>query len=116
MSVSSMISEKKRYRQYKARTKALPANYLAALEAIERYTTYFGGITKGDIVMDMLEALAELFEQGAADGTSIRELVGQDPVDFAETFLANYAGGQWINKERTRLIEAIDRIEQGEQP
>ena len=30
-------------------------------------------------------------------------------MEFAETFLQNYSEGQWINKERERLINAIDR-------
>ena len=70
---------------------------------------YFGAITKGDILVSMLEDLADLFEQSAANGTPIREIVGQDPVEFAETFLQNYSEGQWINKERERLTSAIDR-------
>ena len=41
----------------------------------------------------MLEDLADLFEQAAADGTPIREIVGEDPVEFAETFLQNYSKG-----------------------
>jgi DNA-binding ferritin-like protein (Dps family) len=103
------LGEKKRWRGYKARTQQLPANYRAAIEALERYLTYFGAITRGDILMSMLEDLADLFEQSAADGTPIRAIVGDDPVEFAETFLRNYAEGQWINKERARLAEAIDR-------
>ncbi len=109
MTISKMITDKRRYRQYKARTKQLPANYHAAIEALERYLTYFGAITKGDVLMSMLEDLADLFEQSAASGTSVRDVVGQDPVEFAETFLQNYSEGQWINKERERLTDAIDR-------
>ncbi len=103
------FGDKKRWRAYKARTRQLPANYRAAIEALERYLTYFGAITKGDVLMSMLEDLADLFEQSAANGTPIRSIVGDDPVEFAETFLRNYAEGQWINKERARLTEAIDR-------
>ena len=109
MTISKMITDKRRYRHYKARTKQLPANYHAAIEALERYLTYFGAITKGDVLMSMLEDLADLFEQSAASGTSVRDVVGQDPVEFAETFLQNYSEGQWINKERERLTDAIDR-------
>jgi DNA-binding ferritin-like protein (Dps family) len=103
------LGDKKRWRAYKARTKQLPASYRTAIEALERYLTYFGAITKGDVLMSMLEDLADLFEQSAANGTPIRAIVGDDPVEFAEEFLRNYAEGQWINKERARLIEAIAR-------
>ncbi len=107
--VAGSFGDKKRWRAYKTRTRQLPANYRAAIEALERYLMYLGAITKGDVLMSMLEDLADLFEQSAAQGTPIRAIVGDDPVEFAETFLRNYADGQWINKERTRLTEAIER-------
>jgi len=107
--VTGSLEQKKRYRQYKARTKQLPANYRSAVDALERYLMYFGSITRGETLVSMLEDLADLFEQSAANGTQIREIVGEDPVEFAETFLQNYSEGQWINKERERLTSAIDR-------
>jgi len=107
--VTGSLEQKKRYRQYKARTKQLPASYRTAIDALDRYLMYFGAITRGDTLVSMLEDLADLFEQSAANGTPIREIVGEDPVEFAETFLQNYSEGQWINKERERLINAIDR-------
>jgi DNA-binding ferritin-like protein (Dps family) len=107
--VTGSLEEKKRYKQYKARKEQLPANYHTAIDALERYLTYFGSITKGDILVSMLEDLADLFEQSAANGTPIRAIVGENPVEFAETFLQNYSEGQWINKERERLTNAIDR-------
>jgi DNA-binding ferritin-like protein (Dps family) len=107
--ITGSIEQKRQYQQYKARTKQLPENYHAAIDALERYLMYFGAITKGDVLVSMLEDLADLFEQSVADETPIREVVGEDPVEFAETFLQNYSEGQWIKKERERLTEAIDR-------
>ena len=101
--LTGSLEQKKRYRQYKARTKLLPANYRTAIDALDRYLMYFGAITKGDTLMSMLEDLADLFEQSATNGTPIRAVVGENPVEFAETFLQNYSEGQWINKERQRL-------------
>ena len=108
--IAGSLEEKKRYRQYKAHTQQLPANYREAVEAIDRYLMYFGGITKGDVLVKMTEDLIDLFEQSAAIGTPIRAIVGEDPVEFVETFLENYADGRWINKERKRLIDTIDRV------
>jgi DNA-binding ferritin-like protein (Dps family) len=113
--VTGSLEQKKQYRQYKARAKQLPANYRTAIEALERYLTYFGAITKGETLVKMLEDLADLFEQSAASGTPIREVVGEDPVEFAETFLQNYSEGQWINKERKRLTQAIEGITKEEE-
>jgi DNA-binding ferritin-like protein (Dps family) len=100
---------KRRYRQCKARTRQLPGSYRSAIEALDRYLMYRGLITKGDVLVSMLDDLVDLFEQSAANGTPIREIVGEDPVEFAEAFVRNYSEGQWINKERERLIKAIDR-------
>jgi len=100
------IDQKRRYRQYKARVEQLPASYRTAVEALQRYSYYFGhGTAEGGLAM--LEDLADLFEQGAANGTPVRELVGEDPVEFAEAFLRNYPEGQWIARERDRLTSAI---------
>jgi DNA-binding ferritin-like protein (Dps family) len=104
--VTGSLEQKKRYRQYKARTKQLPASYRAAVEALERYLMYFG--TGGDGTA-IYEDLVDLFEQSAADKTPIREIVGEDPVEFIEMFVQNYPKGQWIIRERKRLTTAIDR-------
>jgi DNA-binding ferritin-like protein (Dps family) len=112
--VAGLGGQKKQYRQYKARVEQLPPNYRAAAEALERYLLHAGGIAKGDVAVQMLGDLVDLFEQSAAAGVPIRDIVGDDPVEFGETFIANYAGGQWVNAERDRLIKAIDRAAAGE--
>ena len=48
-------------------------------------------------MLSMLEDLVDLFEQSAASGTPVREIVGDDPVEFADAFLRNYPQGQWID-------------------
>ena len=107
--ITGSLEEKKQYRQYKERLRQLPANYRSAAEAIERYLMYAGGIAKGDVLVRMYGDLVGLFEESAANGTPVRGIVGDDPIEFVEAFAANYADGMWINKERQRLIEAIDR-------
>jgi DNA-binding ferritin-like protein (Dps family) len=108
--VTGPLEQKKRYRQYKARVERLPAPYKAAVEALQRFSYYFGHGT-GDGGVKMLEDLADLFERGAADGTPVREIVGADPVEFAEAFMRNYPEGSWIIRERERLTKAIERAE-----
>lgn len=107
--LTGSLGDKKRYRQYKARAKQLPGGYRTAIEALDRYLMYRGLITKGDVLVAMLDDLIDLFEQSASNATPVRQIVGEDPVEFAEAFVRNYSEGQWINKERERLIKAIDR-------
>ena len=107
------IEQKRRYRQYKTRTGQLPVNYAKAINALERYMLFFGP-GKGDSLVSMLEDLADLFEQSAANETSVRAVVGEDPIEFAEAFLRNYPEGQWIGRERERLTTAISLVAGGD--
>jgi len=75
---SKVIGDKRRWRQYKARTRQLPDNYRAAVDALERYLMYLGP-ADGNSAASMFEDLADLFEQSAADGTPIRESWGKTP-------------------------------------
>ena len=40
------LGDKRRWRVYRARVTALPAGYRTTVEALERYLTYFGTVTK----------------------------------------------------------------------
>jgi DNA-binding ferritin-like protein (Dps family) len=104
--ISKVVGEKGQWREYKARARQLPASYRTAVDALERYLNYFG--TGGDGTA-LYGDLIDLFEQSAANGTPIRQIVGEDPVEFIETFVRNYPKGQWIIRERERLTNAIDR-------
>ncbi|MFI9051946.1 DUF1048 domain-containing protein [Streptomyces sp. NPDC053427] len=107
--ISKVIGPKRQWRQYKARMKQLPEDYRTTVEAIERYLMYFVP-TDGDSNASMFDDLGDLFERAAADGTSIREIVGEDPVEFAEAFVQNYSEGGYVPaRERKRLTDAITR-------
>lgn len=115
--IESMISpleQKKQYKEAKARLEALPADYRAAGAAINRYLMYFGGVTDGDTTVQMYVDLVDLWERAALDGTSIEAIVGDDPVEFAESFAQAYGGRRWIDKERLRLVQSIDAAKRGE--
>ncbi len=106
-----VIGDKKHYRAYQARIEKLPPSYRTAVAGLERYYTYLGGMSDGGSILSMLDDLATLFEQSAADGIPIREIVGDDPVEFADEFVRNYPAGRWIIKERDRLTKAIETAE-----
>jgi DNA-binding ferritin-like protein (Dps family) len=113
--VTGSLEQKKQYRRYKARIEALPEPYGGVAKALERYFMVYGGVTDGETAVKMLDDFADLWERAAADGTPVRAVVGEDPVEFAETFAQAYTGKQWIDKERARLIRAIDDAERGGQ-
>ncbi|MPV51375.1 MULTISPECIES: DUF1048 domain-containing protein [unclassified Pseudactinotalea] len=102
------LEQKKQYRVYKDRVAALPEPYRATVRAFERYLMRFGGVTDGDTLVRMLEDFADLWERAAIDHAPIVAIVGDDPVEFAETFTLAYGGARWIDKERARLQAAVD--------
>lgn len=106
--LTGSLEQKKQYKQNVARMEALPEPYAAAAKAMHRYFMYQGGVTDGDTLTTMFGDLVDLWERAAVDGTPVRDIVGDDPVDFAETFTLAYGGQRWIDKERARLQKAID--------
>lgn len=113
--LTGSLEQKKQYKKNRARIDALPEPYRATAKAFERYLMYSGGVVDGDTLITMHGDFADLWERAATDGTPIRDIVGDDPVDFAETFVQAYSGTHWIDKERTRLTKAVDDAEKGEQ-
>jgi DNA-binding ferritin-like protein (Dps family) len=109
--IAKVIGPKRRWRAYKARVRQLPENYRTTVEAIERYLMHFGPMD-GDSAASLLEDVADLFERAAADGTPIREIVGEDPVEFVEALIGNYQKGGYVTRERERLTSAIARAEE----
>ena len=113
--ITGSLEQKKQYKQYKARIEALPEPYGTAAKALQRYFMVYGGVTDGDTAVKMMGDSADLWERAAVDGTPVRAIVGEDPVEFAETFAQAYTGAHWIDKERARLTTAIDDAERAEE-
>ncbi len=111
--LAKVIGPKRAWRRYKARKAQLPSNYRTAIDAVEHYLMYAGG-GDGAGWETVFEDLVDLFEQSAAHGTPIREIVGDNPVEFVEVFIQNYPAGGWIRRERERLTSAIDRASNAE--
>ena len=105
--MSKWREEKKRYQQYKARKQQLPASYHEAIDAVERYALRFGPATGGAVVA-MLEELIEIVEQGVREGAPVRDIVGDDPVRFADDLLRKYPANPWAAKEQQRLAHTVN--------
>lgn len=101
--ITGSLADKREYRRYKERVRALPEPYRRTVVALERYVMTAGGIADGETLVIMLDELATLFEGAAADARTVGDIVGDDIVEFAEDFLAAYKDASWIAKERARL-------------
>ncbi|CAH0252066.1 DUF1048 domain-containing protein [Microbacterium foliorum] len=106
--LTGSLEQKKQYRDAKKRIESLPEPYRTVAVAQHRYSMHYGGITDGDILVQMFLDLADLWERAAVDGTPVADIVGDDAVEFAETYAQAYGGTRWIDKERSRLIAAVD--------
>jgi DNA-binding ferritin-like protein (Dps family) len=106
--VTGPLEQKKQYRKDRARIDGLPEPHRTAARAMHRYLLHCSGVTDGDTLMAMVTDLADLWERASLDGTPVREIVGDDPVDFAESFAKAYGGREWMDKERARLTQAMD--------
>ncbi len=101
--IRKLVGDKKRWRAYKARVKQLPPNYREAVEGIQRYLMFFGAFD-ADSANSLFEDVADLFERAAADGTPIREIVGDDPVEFVDALIRYYRKGRYGAREQQRLM------------
>jgi DNA-binding ferritin-like protein (Dps family) len=114
--ITGSFDDKKRWKAYKSRAAQLPQDYRAGIDAVERYLLRTGDIpTDSRLMVTMFEDLIDLFEQAAADGVPVRDVVGDEPAEFVETFARTYSDGGWVAKERERLAKSIDTAT-GEDP
>jgi len=112
--ITGSLEQKKQYKQAVARIEALPQPYRDSAQALHRYFLVQGGIVDGDTLTAMFNDFVDLWERAAADGTPIRDIVGDDPAGFADEFAAAYTGKRWIDKERKRLNASIAKAEEEE--
>ncbi|MFD4960185.1 DUF1048 domain-containing protein [Microbacterium sp. NPDC058389] len=87
MGIRDILEGKKQWRAHVARVKALPADYRIVYDELQKYYFKVGpvGIEDGTL----LSGIVDFFEQGAADGKSARELVGEDVAAFADDLIAD---------------------------
>ncbi len=111
--VTGSLEQKREYKRYRVRIDALPEPYRGVAKALQRYYMYYGGIIDPDTYLKMWADFVDLWERAAADGTPVRDIVGDNPVEFAETFAQAYTGKHWIDKERARLTKAVEDAERG---
>ena len=98
--------EKRRYRQMRARVRALPEEYRYMYNRIQRYMWNHAG---GD-GMDMIRVLADLldlFEAAAADGKRVLEVTGADVAGFCDELLATTR--TWTKHWHEALNREIDK-------
>lgn len=90
MSVRDIIDGKKKWRAHVARVKALPPDYQIVYQEIQKY--FFRVGLPGGPDGSLLAGLVDFFAEGAAAGTGVVELIGDDVAAFCDDLVKAGAG------------------------
>ena len=85
MGIQDIIEGKKQWRAHMARVKALPPDYQIVYKEIQRYLFKVGPIDLHD--GPLLSGIVDFFEEGAATGKGVLELIGDDVAAFCDELL-----------------------------
>jgi DNA-binding ferritin-like protein (Dps family) len=84
--IHDIIEGKKQWRAHMARVKALPPDYQIVYQEIQRYLFKVGGGT-------LLSGIVDFFEEGAATGQRVLELIGNDVAAFCDDLVKDSIQG-----------------------
>ncbi|GHJ98000.1 hypothetical protein SNE510_75190 [Streptomyces sp. NE5-10] len=87
MGIRDIIEGKKQWRAHKARVKALPPDYQIVYEEMQKYLFKVGPIDLPD--GPLLPGIVTFFEEGAASGKGVLELIGNDVAAFCDGLITN---------------------------
>jgi DNA-binding ferritin-like protein (Dps family) len=74
------IGDKKEWKAMERRAKALPGDYQVVYDEIKQYMWKSSGLESTDV----FKGLLDLFEEGAANGTQVLEITGDDVAAFCD--------------------------------
>jgi len=83
--IQEIVGGKKRWRAHVARVRALPPDYQIVYREMQRYLFKVGPLelTGGDL----LPGIVDFFEEGAANGKGVLELIGPDVAAFCDDLI-----------------------------
>jgi DNA-binding ferritin-like protein (Dps family) len=85
MSIQDIIEGKRQWRAHMARVKALPPDYQIVYKEIQRYLFKVGPVDLPD--GSLLSGIVDFFEEGAAAGKGVLELIGNDVAAFCDDLI-----------------------------
>jgi len=99
MGIQDIIEGKKQWRAHLARVKALPPDYRIVYLEMQKYFFKVGPVdlTEGKL----LSGIVDFFEEGAADGKRVLELIGEDVAAFCDDLIKDSRTYAEIYQEST---------------
>jgi DNA-binding ferritin-like protein (Dps family) len=83
--IRDIIEGKKQWRAHVARVKALPPDYRIVYQEMQRYLFKVGPIDLAD--GPLLPGIVDFFEEGAAAGKGVVQLIGTDVAAFTDDLI-----------------------------
>jgi DNA-binding ferritin-like protein (Dps family) len=83
--IHDIIEGKKQWRAHLARVKALPPDYRIVYQEMQKYFIKVGPVDLAD--GQLLSGIADFFEEGAAAGKGVLELIGDDVAAFCDDLI-----------------------------
>jgi len=102
--LTGVKKDKAAYRTLQRRVDALPEEYRYVFKKMQAYMLNYAGGDGMDIVA-LCDGLADMFEEGIADGKRISEIIGDDAAAFCDELICN--ANTWQDRWRTSLNESI---------
>ncbi|MFF0632901.1 DUF1048 domain-containing protein [Nocardia sp. NPDC004151] len=85
MGIRDIIEGKREWRAQVARVKALPPDYQIVYKEIQKYFFRVGPVEL--VGGSLLSGILDFFEEGAAAGTGVIELIGSDVAAFCDDLI-----------------------------
>ncbi|GAA2986095.1 DUF1048 domain-containing protein [Actinokineospora diospyrosa] len=85
MGIQDLIEGKKQWRAHMARVKALPPDYHIVYKEMQKYLFKVGPVDLLD--GPILTGIVDFFEEGAAAGKGVLQLIGPDIATFCDDLL-----------------------------
>ncbi|MFF8093055.1 DUF1048 domain-containing protein [Streptomyces sp. NPDC016675] len=85
MSIQDIVEGKKQWRAHVARVKALPPDYRIVYREMQKYLFKVGPVSLSD--GPLLPQIVDFFEEGAAAGQGVLELIGTDVAAFCDDLI-----------------------------
>lgn len=98
----------KEFKGFEARVKKLPAGYQVAWEKVKNHIWPHSNFT-GRNLMSVLEGVVGLFEETAADGLKVSDVLGDDIESFCNELIGEEGSKSFRNTWRKQLNKNIAR-------
>ncbi|MBR7836380.1 DUF1048 domain-containing protein [Actinospica durhamensis] len=85
MGIKDIVEGKKQWREHMARVKALPPDYEIVYREMQKYLFKVGPVALSE--GNLLSEIVDFFEEGAANGKGVLELIGTDVAAFCDDLI-----------------------------